>query len=207
MQAHSEHDMRYYRQEKNQGKGAAIRKGFELATGDFIVIQDADLEYDPEEYNLLLAPILKGVADVVYGSRFMGTRCRSNSTSARALSSVSASPIGPEMPSGSSNPGSVRKYSSNLSVACAPAVKNCKRHNTRVNDRNDWSPKTNFLRSPCFQLPAYHSRVQSLKREAFFGQVCRIVGGSRTNGITRYNEAYRSLPDGCIVAEMLTWIF
>ena len=67
-------DISTYYHDINQGKGAALRTGFSKVTGDVIIVQDADLEYDPAEYPILLEPIEKGLADVVYGSRFKGAR-------------------------------------------------------------------------------------------------------------------------------------
>jgi len=69
---HPGQEIRYFRHEKNMGKGAALHTGIAEATGEYLIIQDADLEYDPQEYNDLLAPVRAGFADVVYGSRFSG---------------------------------------------------------------------------------------------------------------------------------------
>ncbi len=67
-------NIQYYKHPFNKGKGAALHTGIQHASGEYIVIQDADLEYDPEEYNALLKPIIRGMADIVYGSRFVGNQ-------------------------------------------------------------------------------------------------------------------------------------
>lgn len=72
MKNNPELNIKYLAHEVNQGKGAALHTGIKNASGEFLIIQDADLEYDPEEYNELLLPMLDGFADVVYGSRFIG---------------------------------------------------------------------------------------------------------------------------------------
>lgn len=69
---HPEVSIQYYKHKKNRGKGGALHTGIAKATGDYLIIQDADLEYDPEEFNLLIRPVVNGEADIVYGSRFMG---------------------------------------------------------------------------------------------------------------------------------------
>ena len=73
MASHPDDKIALIHSEINEGKGSSIRKGIEKATGEFLIIQDADLEYDPNEYNLLLKPVLEGHADIVYGSRFRGS--------------------------------------------------------------------------------------------------------------------------------------
>jgi len=72
IEQNSDLKMIYFKHEINKGKGAALHTGIQQANGDYIVIQDADLEYDPNEFNILLKPVVDGFADVVYGSRFMG---------------------------------------------------------------------------------------------------------------------------------------
>ena len=74
--AHAHPQVKLLFQEKNQGKGAALRRAFAAAAGDVVLVQDADLEYDPRDYPMLLEPILSGRADVVYGSRFLGSSHR-----------------------------------------------------------------------------------------------------------------------------------
>ena len=71
---YASYPIRLYKQTQNIGKGAAIHKGIQLSTGEYVIIQDADLEYDPEDFKLMIEPVISGKADVVYGSRFKGSK-------------------------------------------------------------------------------------------------------------------------------------